>query len=73
MQSVLSISGNKPYLQEQLAQQVSENNFTAKDESSVGLPILSVTGIGLDSNWNSGSQAFSRLFNIPMNSLYSKI
>jgi hypothetical protein len=73
MQSVLSISGNKPYLQEQLAQQVSENNFTAKDEYSVGLPILSVSGIGFDSNWNSGSQAFSRLFNIPMNSLYSKI
>jgi hypothetical protein len=31
-------------------QQVSENNFTAKEESSVGLPILSVDGIGLDSN-----------------------
>lgn len=82
MQSVLSISGNKPYLQEQSAQQVSENNFTAKDESSVGLPkssqnislpILSVSGIGFDSNWNSGSQAFSRFSNIPMNSLYSKI
>jgi hypothetical protein len=37
-------------LQLQSVQQVSENNFTAKEESSVGLPILSVDGIGLDSN-----------------------
>ena len=36
-------------LQEQLVQQVSENNFTDREESSIGLPILSVTGIGLDS------------------------
>jgi len=37
-------------LQEQFSQQVSENNFTANDEYSVGLPILSVVDIGLDSN-----------------------
>jgi hypothetical protein len=53
-------------------QQVSENNFTAREESSVGLPILSVTGIGLDSNWNSPSQAFSKLSSIPIYSLYRK-
>jgi hypothetical protein len=39
-----------PFLHSQLVQQVSENNFTAKEESSAGLPILSVVDIGLDSN-----------------------
>jgi hypothetical protein len=39
-----------PFLQLQFVQQVSENNFTARFGSSVGLPILSVDGIGLDSN-----------------------
>jgi hypothetical protein len=47
-------------------QQVSENNFIAKDESSTGLPMLSVTGIGFDSNKKSSSQAFSRLSRIPI-------
>ena len=55
-----------PFLQLQSEQQVSENNFTARD------PMLSVTGIGFDSNCNSESQEFSRLSNIAMYSLYRK-